>query len=53
MNWPLIPQIVIETHSEALREQVREFLVSRQFEVHIDAGISSPTGAMNLFACHR
>ncbi len=52
-DWPLIPQIVIETHSEALREQVREFLVSRQFEVHIDAGISSPTGAMNLFACHR
>lgn len=48
--WPFIKQVAIETHTEPLREKVREYMISRNYEVYVDTGLSSPTGVSNLFA---
>ena len=50
MHWPIIRQVVVETHTEQLREQVSEYLVCRSFEVYTGSGLSSPTGVSNVYA---
>lgn len=44
MHWPIFKQIVVETHSAQLREQVCETLNQHGFEVFADLGLSSPVG---------
>ena len=50
LHWPVIRQVVIETHNEQLREQVFEYLACHSFEVYVDRGISSPAGVSNVYA---
>jgi FkbM family methyltransferase len=49
LHWPIIRQIVVETHNEQLREQVAEQLVRHRYEVFTDRGISSPAGVSNVY----
>jgi FkbM family methyltransferase len=50
MDWPIIRQLVVETHNEQLREEVYENLVQRNFEVYTDRGLSSIAGVSNVYA---
>lgn len=49
-HWPMIRQVVVETHNEQLREQVSEYLLHRYIEVHTDRGLSSPMQCSNVYA---
>ena len=40
LHWPIIRQVAVETHTERLREQVREYLGCRGFTVYTDMGVS-------------
>ncbi len=49
-HWSIIRQVVVETHSEQLREEARAYLEDRQYQVFEDAGLSSALGDANLYA---
>jgi nonribosomal peptide synthetase DhbF len=49
-HWPMITQLAIETHTQPLRDKVREILVSHHYDVKENIGLSSPMGVSNLYA---
>jgi len=53
IHWPFIRQVVVETHTELLKEKAHEYIASRNYEIYTDAGLSSPMGVSNLYAQQR
>lgn len=49
-DWPIIKQVVVETHNEQLRKQVGEYLAAHKFKIFGDTGLSSPMGVSNVYA---
>ncbi len=50
-HWPMIRQVVVETHSPELRLQVSQVLADHGFQIYSDGGIAAAAGDTNVYAC--
>jgi FkbM family methyltransferase len=50
LHWPMIRQMVVEVHTEKLKDKVSELLVQHGFELFVDHGLSSPMNVSNVYA---